>query len=88
VVVGFIGGGNRSTLRKPLTCRKLLTKRYPKSKYYIYTLFGEVIEKHVQESCSFLYNYNREITSATRSLNEQALMAMYPSYLVYHITIL
>jgi hypothetical protein len=25
VAVSFIGGGNRSTLRKPLTCRKSLT---------------------------------------------------------------
>jgi hypothetical protein len=26
VVVSFIGGGNRSTWRKPPTCRKTLTK--------------------------------------------------------------
>jgi len=25
LAVSFIGGGNRSTRRKPLTCRKLLT---------------------------------------------------------------
>ena len=28
VVVSFIGGGNRSTLRKPPTCRKSLTNFY------------------------------------------------------------
>jgi hypothetical protein len=28
VAVSFIGGGNRGTQRKPLTCRKSLTKFY------------------------------------------------------------
>jgi len=42
MAVSFIGEGNRSTRRKPLTCRKLLTKLYHIMLYQVHLATSKI----------------------------------------------
>ena len=86
MAVSFIGGGNRGSLRKPLTCRKSLINFIT-----LYTLQKIVTSyAHFQHSAYtlFCHNIHEMYTSISDKIEQECILKVYHVFILYHIVVI